>query len=139
MQQRQPEIERAERETEISVPERFKGGANRRIGEHDRQHCRQQQQHPGGRRPACEAEGGEPHTISKRGEHRIGKGAFVPGAIIAASIDEESWRKLHAAGAGACDIDDRPAPWPAGPLRPLPSDPAAPNPVDRRPRQDRSP
>ena len=71
-----------------------------------------EQQQAGRRRPAREVERGGVHAVAERAEHRVGERALVPGAVVAAAVDEERRRHAHAARARARRRPRRRAPGP---------------------------
>ena len=58
---------------------------------------REQEQDARRRRPAGEVERRHPHAVAEAAEHRVGEGAVVPGAVVAAPVDVEGRREQHAA------------------------------------------
>ena len=42
--------------------------------------------------------------MAEPAKHRVIERGFVPGAVVAAAVDEEGWGEFHTAGAGAGDV-----------------------------------
>src|SRR5690606_32509663 len=54
--------------------------------------------------PARKAQRGDSHLVAERAEHRVRERAFVPRAVVAAAVDEERRREVHAARLCALDV-----------------------------------
>ena len=92
MLERHAEARFAEHEPELLLPERGKSGSQRRVGQHHGQHRGKQQKDARGRPPAREIERGRAHAMTEPAEHRVGQRAFIPRAVVTATVDEEGGR-----------------------------------------------
>ena len=106
------EAEIVERQSETLVPERRKARAQRRVGDDHGEDRRQQQEDARGRAPAHEVERRRADPVAEPAEHRVGEGAFVPGPVVAAAVDEEGRRDQSAARSRARLVRVHPRPRP---------------------------
>ena len=97
-------VARAPLESQRRFPPRRERRAEGRVAEHQREQRRQPQEQSRRRPPANELERGGLDAMAERAEHRVGQRAFIPGARIAAAVDEESRRHPHAAAPRALDV-----------------------------------
>ena len=104
VEQRMRERARAPLESQGRFPPRRECRAEGRVAEHQREHRRQPQEQSRRRPPANELERGGLDAMAERAEHRVGQRAFIPGARIAAAVDEESRRHPRAAALRALDV-----------------------------------